>query len=330
MLYMFLAVLFLLNKVGGSIVAELMANGTIVSTTHIGDGFDFNASVLIMRNDREKEEDTCTVTPVRPIKSEPPYNMCLEDWGMISQSFRVRGRWPDCDALKPMWAEAASYGNGIFLDIGANIGSCSLFMAHNGADVISFEPIPANYKKVIQSIHANPDFGKRMKLYPYGLGAADAVVEAFGEPGNLGNTVLGKPVLDYDRASTTEWMKANPYKNILVRRLDDMIWANRAQNNAPPPLINLLKIDCQGFEMKVIEGAKELFRARAIKTVKFELSRKFLEAQGTSASELCHKWDELGFRLSEVHKRSGTVSVEECVAFSEQHAVVDLIGRLKH
>ena len=308
---------------------NLMKNGTVVEKTHIGIGFEFEPSTLIIHNEREEEEDNCTMTLIHPIKIEPPYHMCLEKWGLISSTIRKRGRWEDCDALRPMWIESLSYGDGVFMDIGANIGSCSLFMLNFNVEVISFEPIPSNYKKIIRSVQANHGFNTRIKLFPYGLGANTSVVEAFGEPGNLGNTVIGKPVLDYDNRQNMQWMKDNPYKDIQIRKLDDIIWANRLQN-APPPLINLLKIDCQGYELKVLAGAEELLKARAIKTMKIELARKHLEAQGSSGEAYCRKLHQHGFTLFHVHKRNTneSLSLKQCISVSHNHGVIDLVAKL--
>ena len=89
--------------------------------------------------------------------------MCLRQYDdLISHEIRVHGVWDDCFPLIHMWkntlkSSANEYSkiDSFFVDVGANIGSCSLMMAAAGVKVIAFEPSPSNLFYFSQSILAN-------------------------------------------------------------------------------------------------------------------------------------------------------------------------------
>ena len=78
-----------------------------------------------------------------------------------------------------------------------------------------------------------------------------------------------------------------------MKVLDDILWPYRkaylegTDLTKGPPLINLMKLDAQGFEMKALLGAENLIKCGAIKMISFEIEDRFLEAQGTSANAIC-------------------------------------------
>ena len=60
-----------------------------------------------------------------------PYRQCVRQGAALLSQILVReGRWPDCDVLARLWNETSQ--DGVFVDAGANIGSCSLMMLSPG------------------------------------------------------------------------------------------------------------------------------------------------------------------------------------------------------
>jgi hypothetical protein len=75
--------------------------------------------------------------------STPHYTQCVRRTpDVVSSEIRVQKRWRGCDS--PVQFQRDSGNQGIFLDVGANIGSCSLAALAAGATVIAFEPLPSN------------------------------------------------------------------------------------------------------------------------------------------------------------------------------------------
>ncbi len=171
--------------------------------------------------------------------------------------------------------------------MGGNIGTCTLLLTANGAETVAFEPMPSNYRVFVKSIQANKDrFGNRIKLYPYGLGNKDYNTTAYLQVNNMGNSVIDKaiPIKRRDQMVPQE---------VRVKVMDDVLWPLRKgyldgkDIHMGPPLINMMKLDAQGFEMKVLLGAENLIKCGAIKVISFEIEDRFLEAQGTSANAIC-------------------------------------------
>ena len=202
------------------------------------------------------------------------------------------------------------------VDIGGNIGSCSFLMLAAGARrVVTFEPVAFNLYYLTRSILANPiEWKNRFTLYPIALGAEDGVHSIFMEKGNAGNSVIGKPIHANNGVTL----------NISVRRFDDMLWPNPL---TPPPKISLLKIDAQGFEMKVFAGARRLVEARAIQCIVTEIATDWLIGQGTSPSAYCNfLWDN-GFDL--FHGNGKRVTQDESKNWDTRSVVTDIQGCLK-
>ena len=112
----------------------------------------------------------CMAFSISPPPGVAPFRMCIRPQpDVMSNSIRNDGRWRDCDALLGLWN-----ASGLFLDIGANIGTCTLLMLAAGARVAAFEPLPANLHYLTRSLFLQPaSFWRgRLSLYPVGLGRA--------------------------------------------------------------------------------------------------------------------------------------------------------------
>jgi FkbM family methyltransferase len=234
-------------------------------------------------------------------------------------NFMIRrdGRWLDCDQLLLF-----DYRDGIVLDIGGNIGCCALLMLAAGARVIAFEPVMFNLYYFTRSVLANPqEWNKRLTLYPFGLGAEEKKETIFTEVGNAGNFVLESPV-----------HAKGPSFDVFVKRLDDVLWPDASK---PAPRISVLKIDAQGYELKILAGAKRLLAARAIRCVKAEIATDWLKGQGVTPSDYCTALKSAGFVLKTTLNTIGTaknsqvVTDELCRKWDDEPVVFDIFGCLE-
>jgi FkbM family methyltransferase len=132
----------------------------------------------------------------------------------------------------------------VFYDVGANVGFFSLLAARLiGPDgrVISFEPLPDNLLKLHENVKRNR-FGN-VQILPLALGAANEeqtfqVSErpTWGKLKGVGHETPDKYLADI---------------KVKVRRLDDLL----SEGVIQPP--DFVKIDVEGAEVEVIEGARE-------------------------------------------------------------------------
>ena len=71
--------------------------------------------------------------------------------------------------------------------------------------------------------------------------------------------------------------------------------------------IDLLKIDVEGFERKVVQGAKSLIKAGMIKALLCEISEFWLQRTGSSVCQFHGELLDLGFVPVEPNVRSDNV-----------------------
>ena len=149
--------------------------------------------------------------------------------------------------------------DGIFLDVGANVGNHSLFLSMHMKQVHSFEPYSIAFKRLEKNVSINKI--ENICLHNIGLGHKDEIASIYTpETGNLGTASLNK---DFRPGSSAD-------EQIKIVRADTYLEDNNIQN------IKLIKVDVEGFEIAVLEGMHEsLNRNRPI--VVFEMSRQTRE-----------------------------------------------------
>ena len=92
-------------------------------------------------------------------RTVPPYALCLRPDEEIDSAIRATGRWPDCknlpELIRQPGASGVSNESSLFVDVGANIGACSMLMAAHGYAVISFEPVVPTFAALSAAFAAN-------------------------------------------------------------------------------------------------------------------------------------------------------------------------------
>ncbi len=127
----------------------------------------------------------------------------------------------------------------IILDIGANIGNHTLYWGmaspRNIKKIYSFEPIEKTFYTLKKNIEINK-LEEKVKLFNIGLSAAEEKADiALYSIGNTGMTAL----------------KSDSSGTIPLKPLDSIIFDEKL------PHIDFIKIDVEGFEINVLEGAKK-------------------------------------------------------------------------
>lgn len=149
--------------------------------------------------------------------------------------------------------------NPVVVDVGANIGGYSkaVFKANVNSNVIAFEPHPKTFIKLSENVK-----GKNFTAYNLGVGVDDAILELFDYLDNDGSShaSLYKDVIEGNHKRQSISHKVN------VVKLDDFLKGINIKE------VELLKIDTEGNELKVLQGIKELIYANKIKAIHFEFN----------------------------------------------------------
>lgn len=158
------------------------------------------------------------------------------------------------------WLRAIPNGS-VLYDVGANVGITTL-LAAEGAErdvrVVAIEPAPANFASLVKNVSLN---GLSDRVYPLaiGLGNVTAIIQlhltsleaggamhSFGEPVEATRTIQG-------------------HHHCMCLRFDDLVrWEGL-------PFPTHVKIDVDGGEADVLEGAREVFRDPRCRSVQVEV-----------------------------------------------------------
>lgn len=145
----------------------------------------------------------------------------------------------------------------VFLDIGANVGTHSLYMSRYAAQVHAFEPWALARDRLNASLAVNNI--KNIHVHPFGLGDDEAELPFFApDSANLGT------------GSFCQGVNVNkPQASLRIRRGDDTL----AQLGLTR--IDVIKIDTEGFEIKVLNGLRDtLWRHAPVLVVEIALAAK--------------------------------------------------------
>lgn len=261
-----------------------------------------------------------TIIPRLP-KAVPSFTQCVRVRpDIVSSEIKSVRRWRGCDNPIDLFLKGPH--DGLFLDVGANIGSCTLLALAVGARVIAFEPLPSNIFYFHQSVAAlDSKWKERLTLWPVALGSTRKQETIYTEPGNAGNSALEFPT----RA------KRENSNVVQVVPLDDILWPHTRN-------ISVLKMDVQGYEIHVLEGAKRLLQAKAIHVIQTEISTEWLTNLGRKPSELCAILWNAGFEIFEEAcvgtgqqrtLKGRLLTKEKCKSWDGMNAECDMVARLK-
>jgi FkbM family methyltransferase len=167
-------------------------------------------------------------------------------------------------------AFAARLGAGVkagrpAFDIGGWHGFFAGVMSAQGAsEVHVFEPLPENQSRIRQLIYLNPD--RSIKLHSCAVGDDDAEIELVVMP----ETSMAKLEISTFQSALT----SNHRMKVKLRSIDSMVAAGEI-----PPLPGLIKIDVEGAEVLVLQGA-----AKTLRTARPEI---FIEIHSTDLLRSC-------------------------------------------
>jgi FkbM family methyltransferase len=206
------------------------------------------------------------------IKVHTPNRICA--W----RSTTVREKEPELlDWLKKHSKES------VFFDIGANIGLYALIFSSFSApsSTFAFEPSPMNLRQLALNVNIN-NLQDKITVLPIALSCHDSttrlVIPKNDEGGAMNNI---KSLSDVE-------MYGGFNLNILQFGLDSLI----EKQMIPPP--NIMKIDIDGGELPLLQGALETLNDQSLRSIYLEIDY----SQQSNSSKISQILASAGFTLT--------------------------------
>jgi FkbM family methyltransferase len=138
----------------------------------------------------------------------------------------------------------------LFADVGANVGSYTILAAGaSGADCVSFEPSPATFRHLLDNIRLN-DLESKVTARNIGLGASSGSL-AF----TTGLDTVNHVVAEHEAVANAIEVPVEP--------LDEVLSGSA---------LTIMKIDVEGFETEVLNGASQTMQQSSLLAVVMELN----------------------------------------------------------
>jgi FkbM family methyltransferase len=177
-------------------------------------------------------------------------------------------------------------GTQLVLDAGANAGQYALALRRDGfqGDIWSFEPLP----ELRDSLQRLARYDPLWTIHGVALGDCDGEIQINA----CSNTQVSSILVATGAFATSEW-KHTVGVTVPIRRLDSIVQTTSTFGRAVH-----LKIDVQGYERQVLQGAQRVLDS--ITSIELEMSTVPLYAHETLLPELIALLDQLGFRLASI------------------------------
>lgn len=173
-----------------------------------------------------------------------------------------------------------------FVDAGANCGYFTLLAASLvglSGSVLAFEPHAPTRMRLETAVTQNRL--KQVRVFGCGLGETDGTVQLFSAAGGCPSMI---------------WGEGEP-ESVEVRALDGLIGGHT---------VDLLKIDVEGYEPHVIDGATRAISEGRVKALLIEFNDKALQKVNTSAAEFHARLIGMGYRDEDSRPVCGEIWLE--------------------
>ena len=184
----------------------------------------------------------------------------------------------------------------VFMDVGANVGCYSMQAATlvgPTGRIISFEPSPPVFERLRQNVDLNAF--SNISLCACALGGASARRLLYVESGNQGysNAIASLHPSDWHGSRDNA-------REIQVTTMDEWF------QESGLPRLDLVKIDVEGAEFEVLEGARQTLTTHQ-PTIAMEVCEHTYTAAGRHPAMLTGFFDALKYRTDRLEKNGGLV-----------------------
>jgi len=194
---------------------------------------------------------------------------------------------PECSDAARMQCILHHHEIDLILDVGANVGQYANYLREIGyaGKIISFEPLSSAHEQLIAVSRKDPLW----EIAPRAaIGDRDGEITINISKNSVSSSVLPMLALHKSSASESEYCASETVK---VFKLDTIAPAYINKNSQS----TYLKIDVQGLEKQVLEGASQILRF--IKGIQLELSLVPLYEGETLFRDMLDNLDKLGYEL---------------------------------
>lgn len=162
----------------------------------------------------------------------------------------------------------------LFIDVGANRGSYTVLAgAAIGASVVAVEPVPETFASLKHNVELNGMVG-RVECLNIGLGDQDGVLRFTADASDCVNHVVA------------EGEQTGKTVEVSVRRLDDVV-----RGRSPV----LMKMDVEGYEWFVLQGALETLDCESLRAIIVEFNNTGLVRYGVGDEKIDCLLEQKGF-----------------------------------
>ena len=168
------------------------------------------------------------------------------------------------------WIDSFSGDKIVFWDIGANIGLYSIYAAskHSNIEIISFEPSVNNLRILSRNIYKNKLVSK-IKIFQLPLSDDKNIFSSMNEA----EFTEGWSMSAFGETTNYEGLEFSPKHNYQIFGTN----INYLLDNKFLPFPNYIKIDVDGLEHKILNGANKFLNNADLKSLLIELNRDFSE-----------------------------------------------------
>jgi FkbM family methyltransferase len=198
----------------------------------------------------------------------------------------------------------------VAVDIGAHLGLFTAELAGRGfSQVHSFEPAPRTFAKLKANIDSSPGARGAVKLNCVAVGPTVGTVEFQVEPSS--------PATNHVRLKSRETNgSGSPLGTV---QLVPMISIDRYCEENEIRHIDFMKVDTEGLEPLVLDGARDCLRNRRISTMVLEACPVALQRAGSSVASLHDRLLSNGYEPHELEKNGklgSALTVEQMESIS--------------
>ena len=174
----------------------------------------------------------------------------------------------------------------VLWDIGANVGSYTLLAAARGLSVVAFEPMAENFATLCRNLALNQLMDH---AYPLQLALT------------FGHGMIWLHYSDMRSGAASHELTNSPKKVSLHKSLVPTLTADDAANLFGLPMPHAIKLDVDGGELGVLQGAEWVMSHAQLRAILCECQRN---ANGTRLAE----WlGERGWRITEAYEPRGPI-----------------------
>ena len=168
-------------------------------------------------------------------KKNYPNFMAIINYDYVSNDILIDGGYEHkYMVMIAKWLKSKKIKNSLFIDIGANLGNHTLFFSKYFKKTIAFEP----HKKIFKLLKFNTENNSNIKIFNFGLSDRNKKSLLYSEESNFG----GSSQIPNKKAKT---------HLTTFKKFDDLKLKKPA---------NLIKIDVEGHEEKVLKGAQNYLK----------------------------------------------------------------------